>query len=78
MQIFGEVMSDTVAGRRVLRKATSKNPEIEWVEKLSIVWTRRTQEWILRNREAEGPWLRGSEWRRSMVSRVLDVLPAGG
>ena len=37
---------------------TPKNPEIELVEKLSIVWARYTNERILRDREAESPWAR--------------------
>ncbi len=64
MRLSGLAASEANAvGRQLLGEtmplaAPSKNREIELVEKLSIVWKRHTQERILRDREAEGPWAR--------------------
>jgi hypothetical protein len=55
------------SGGQLPVSANSKNPEIELVEKLSIVWTRHTQEQIVRDREAEGPWARFVELTCSLA-----------
>ncbi len=46
------------SGKPLGSATTAQNPEIEFIEKLSIVWSRHTQEQIVRDREAEGPWAR--------------------
>ncbi len=45
-------------GEQLPVATVSNNPEIEFVERLSIVWKCHTQERIPRDREAEGPWAR--------------------
>jgi len=64
IRLSGLAASEASSLRRQLSEeqlpatATSKNPEIELIEKLSIVWTRHTRLRILRDREADGPWAR--------------------
>ncbi len=54
----GAVQQRRGPGKALSFAATAQDPEIEFVERLSLVWTQHTGERIRRDRESASPWAR--------------------